>query len=99
MKVEKVKRKWTDLSLFLGLAIFSFAVSYVYLEQNVFNGKEEFLPISIKTDNDSKFIKEGKLTFLNKNTKKRIVEIDIEIADTPYERATGLMYRRSMPNK
>ena len=98
MKTEKVKRKWSDLSLFLGLAIFSFAVSYVYLEQNIFNEKEEFLPISIKTNDNSKFIKEGKLTFLNKNTKKRIVEIDIEIADTPHERATGLMYRRSMPN-
>jgi hypothetical protein len=98
MKTVNVKIKWSALSFILGLAIFSLAISYIYLDKNIFNEKREFLPISVKTNDESKFIKESKLIFLKKITKKKIVEIDIEIAYTPYERATGLMYRRSMPD-
>ena len=38
------------------------------------------------------FKNEGKLSVLN-NEKKTLAEIKIEIADSPYERQTGLMYR------
>jgi len=99
METGNAKRKWSALSLLLVLVIFSSTISYIYLDRNIFNEKEEFLPISVKTNNKSKVIKEGKLTFLNKITRKKIVEIDIEIAYTPDERATGLMFRRSMPDR
>jgi hypothetical protein len=46
---------------------------------------------------DPQFIKEGELIFLEHNGKKRITKIDIEIADTDYERTRGLMYRHSLP--
>jgi hypothetical protein len=38
------------------------------------------------------FKNEGKLSILN-NEKKILAEFKIEIADSPYERQTGLMYR------
>jgi uncharacterized membrane protein (UPF0127 family) len=38
------------------------------------------------------FKNEGKLSILN-NEKKTLAEFKIEIADSPYERQTGLMYR------
>ena len=40
------------------------------------------------------FKKEGELDLLNEGA--GIKTLDIEIADTPYERETGLMYRESM---
>lgn len=42
------------------------------------------------------FIKEGELTFLEKDNKKTIIKIDVEIADSDYERTRGLMYRKSI---
>ncbi|MCM4151436.1 DUF192 domain-containing protein [Arenibacter sp. N53] len=46
------------------------------------------------------FKKEGKLRILKKETDSLIINLDIEIADTDYERETGLMYRSSMePNQ
>jgi hypothetical protein len=43
------------------------------------------------------FIKEGALMFLEKESNRRITTIDIEIADSDYERTRGLMYRHSLP--
>lgn len=40
------------------------------------------------------FSKEGELSFIKSGEQVRT--IDIEIADTPYERETGLMYRKSL---
>lgn len=37
------------------------------------------------------------MTFIDHKTKKNIKKIDIEIANTPKEKETGLMYRRTMP--
>lgn len=42
-----------------------------------------------------KFKKEGELT-ISKASGDFVVALDIEIAETPYERETGLMYRTSM---
>ncbi|MEM1128126.1 MAG: DUF192 domain-containing protein [Bacteroidota bacterium] len=42
------------------------------------------------------FQKEGTLTFLRPDSTE-LATLDIEIADTDAERATGLMHRRSMP--
>ncbi|QED38920.1 DUF192 domain-containing protein [Antarcticibacterium arcticum] len=48
---------------------------------------------SIETE-EILFTKEGELSFLKGGEVERT--IDIEIADTPYERETGLMYRKSL---
>ncbi|MBC8766994.1 DUF192 domain-containing protein [Arenibacter sp. BSSL-BM3] len=46
------------------------------------------------------FKKEGKLRILKKESDSLVINLDIEIADTDYERETGLMYRSSMePNQ
>ncbi len=44
-----------------------------------------------------KFMKEGKLHFLDTQTGKPIVGIDIEVAKSSYEIEKGLMHRRSLP--
>lgn len=103
MRTGKAKKKSGYLTLFLGLAIFFSVILYTCLDKSVFNGKKELpqreiFSQSITTPDEPIFFKEGELLFLDKKTKKKIVQIDIEIADTPYERATGLMYRRSMPD-
>jgi uncharacterized protein len=45
-----------------------------------------------------RFTKEGELMFLERKTNKRIITIDIEIADNDYERTQGLMHRHSLPH-
>jgi hypothetical protein len=45
------------------------------------------------------FKKEGNLRILKKESDSLIINLDIEIADTDYERETGLMYRSSMQSK
>lgn len=49
---------------------------------------------SIEVD-DISFTKEGQLTFLD-STGVELKEVAIELAVTPYEQETGLMYRKSM---
>lgn len=104
-KTKKSERKWNGVTLLLGATIiFYIFFLCVYLYKDIFDEKENLsqikvFSISSKINEESKFIKEGKLTFLSKKTKKKIITIDIEIADTPFERAVGLMYRRSMPAK
>lgn len=42
------------------------------------------------------FKKEGELTIYKAKTDSVVTKFDIEIAETPYETETGLMYRKSM---
>ena len=42
------------------------------------------------------FQKEGELVFIDTESQEILKEIDIEIADTAYERKQGLMFRKSM---
>lgn len=42
------------------------------------------------------WVKEGEVTFLNKDTRQQISRIDVEVAMYPDERAQGLMYRTKM---
>jgi len=44
-----------------------------------------------------KFMKEGKLTFLDAQSDENIISIDIEVAKSTFEIEQGLMYRRSLP--
>jgi uncharacterized membrane protein (UPF0127 family) len=46
---------------------------------------------------NTKFMKEGKLSFRNAESDEIITNIDIEIAKSNYEIEQGLMYRRSLP--
>lgn len=96
---EKPWRNVRSIILFLWATIFLLTVLFNACSGQQNLSQEEVLPRSSKIGNESKFIKEGKVTFFSKKTKKRIIAIDIEIADTPLERATGLMYRRSIPAK
>lgn len=45
---------------------------------------------------DIVFKKEGELSIFKKSVDTLITKINIEIAETPYETQTGLMYRKSM---
>jgi uncharacterized protein len=59
---------------------------------------QHIFPLYAYAADEPKFTKEGELTFLSKTVKKKIIKIDIEIADNDYERTRGLMYRRSLPD-
>jgi len=62
------------------------------------NDKEKLSSNPEKIILDAQFIKEGVLTFHDKTTSGIIIQIDIEIADSPDKLSTGLMYRRSLPD-
>lgn len=49
------------------------------------------------TTTNLKFMKEGKLHFLDAQTGNAVVGIDIEVAKSSYEIEKGLMHRRSLP--
>jgi len=96
-------KKIIILVFLVGLTIL-LLISSTYLYKNVFSGKKELserkFPLeSINPVGRAKFIKEGKVIFFNKETKDKIIQIDVEIADNPEEITTGLMYRHFMPDK
>lgn len=49
------------------------------------------------TSANLKFMKEGKLTFLDAQSEENMINIDIEVAKSAYEIEQGLMHRRSLP--
>ncbi|UYQ94690.1 DUF192 domain-containing protein [Chitinophaga horti] len=53
-------------------------------------------PVAVSTDKGPAFTKEGELYFISKTTGDTISRIDIELAITDEERATGLMHRKAM---
>ncbi|MEE9361524.1 MAG: DUF192 domain-containing protein [Cellulophaga sp.] len=65
-----------------------------------------FLMVSCKEEGNKKietatitFQKEGTLSIRNVKTDSASIKIDIEIAESPYEIQTGLMYRDTMEEK
>ena len=46
-----------------------------------------------KKNSEPEFVKEGEVTFINKDTKKQIAKIDVEAAITIDEQLQGMMYR------
>jgi uncharacterized membrane protein (UPF0127 family) len=56
-------------------------------------------PETTSTSGQPDFVREGSLAFLGGGKKDKLVQIDIEVADTPQKMMTGLMYRHSMPEK
>lgn len=62
----------------------------LYFLKDIFTGG----PAEVETTH-YEFKKEGELTFLDSLGQKKIA-VDLEVADTEYERMLGLMYRKSM---
>jgi len=80
---------------------FSVLILFILTEPGCFkqaDGTVRILsPLCLSAAEEPPFIKEGELTFLDRTGKKIIAAIDIEIADTDYERTRGLMNRHSLP--
>lgn len=92
MKSVTVNKK---LFLFLHvLGISVFLLSYICACEK----EKRRTTSSISADylNEAIFHKEGELAFISKESRKKIKTIDIEIAETPEELETGLMYRQTM---
>lgn len=49
-----------------------------------------------KSSNEPQWIKEGEVTFLNKDTRQQLAKIDVEVARNSQERSQGLMFRTHM---
>ncbi|HEY3250316.1 MAG TPA: DUF192 domain-containing protein [Ignavibacteria bacterium] len=49
-----------------------------------------------KKPSEPQFVKEGKVIFLNKDTKQQLAKIDVEVAIKPEEQMQGLMFRSKM---
>ncbi len=80
--VKKIKPVYKIIAVIAVLALVAFLV----------------LPGILKKDkhlDEYSFKKEGELTFYSENN-KQLAKIDIEIADTEYDRQLGLMKRKSM---
>ena len=72
---------------------FKITTLLLVLSVTIINCKSE--PKSIKQQ-EVTFTKEGELTLYKSTTDTIITKIDIEIAKTPFEIETGLMYRKAM---
>ncbi|WP_445381535.1 DUF192 domain-containing protein [Robiginitalea sp. IMCC43444] len=71
-----------------------FKLAFVLLGLALVQCREEAKQV-LPTD-EIHFSREGSLSIFDGETDSLLQEIDIEIAETPYERETGLMYRKSM---
>ena len=89
-KTKKRKVSWMGI---IALLVFIFFIILMSLPTDFFiKPKKRFVPGPL----EPKFKTEGELSFYKRNTDQEIFKIDIEIADNNYERALGLMYRKSM---
>ncbi len=84
-ETEVIKKGLSPLNLII-IAIA--AVVVIYIVANYFSGNP-------KTDEEYVFKKQGELTFLNPEGQP-ITKIDIQIANTEFDRQLGLMFRKSM---
>jgi len=85
------------------IIVFSVVIAFAALIWPIFpewgNAPDQHIfPLYAYAADEPRFAKEGELTFLSKTGRKKIIKIDIEIADNDYERTRGLMYRRSLPD-
>ena len=99
--MSKTVKQRKLLNFFLaGIAVLLLGFSFIYILKIFFHTDPGIL---IKTTfykfHEPKFVKEGELTFLSEKTVEKIVQIDIEIAETSVDMGIGLMFRRSMPEK
>ena len=92
MKVSHTNKIHFFLSL-LGISLLIF--SQIYGCKTEEHEKIQKTSSSLADPSEPQFSKEGELTFSGVDNKK-IITIDIEIADTRGEMTRGLMYRRTM---
>ena len=76
-------------------SVYILAISLALLNLNACKEEEKNRDSDIIKNDPIAFEKEGEL-YLLKNTGDTIKKLDIEIAETSYEHATGLMYRNEM---
>lgn len=98
-------KHFSKSGIFLCLtAVISFGISIAAFVNDAFRGQGRNITTSplfarnSYAEDRQQFLKEGELIFRSANKKKSITKIDIEIADTAYERTRGLMHRRSLPD-
>ena len=86
----KFNKKYFSLGLILFIVIFSLIYFKSFEKKTIkkVKRKEQFINFEL----------EGTVIFFKKNTVKQIKKIDVEIADSDFERERGLMYRRFMPD-
>ena len=101
-RTGSIKKRTIILIFLLGLTLVSIG-AYTFGYKNAFHEEKALpnrtnYPVSIYSGKEPQFKKEGELIFLRKGTQKKIVRIDIEIADNPDKRAIGLMFRSSLPD-
>lgn len=83
------KRPWGIIILAIVIIIL---MLFMTINPNTFNKKDNMVTRKAEPE----FKKEGELDFFQIKNKSFIKRIDIEIADNNYERARGMMYRKSM---
>lgn len=84
-KVQKKKKQvfWTQRNIIIiAVVLIAIVASYFLFFR--------------KTSNEPKWVKEGEVTFLSKETHQQLAKIEIEAAIKPEERMQGLMYRTHM---
>jgi len=85
------------------IIVFFTVIAFSALMSPLFPGWREvtdqhIFPLYAYAADEPRFTKEGELTFLSKTGRKKIIKIDIEIADNDYERTQGLMHRQILPD-
>jgi uncharacterized membrane protein (UPF0127 family) len=97
--MKKKHKKRDRRILYLWITFFLLIISYIYVfDEKIAILHRKIFYKSSESINEPEFTKEGELTFLSKETRKQIKQIDIEITDNQREIMTGLMYRQSMPD-
>jgi uncharacterized membrane protein (UPF0127 family) len=93
------KRKKSKINKYKIAFIILFVLSILFLlfVQNPLKHATKNNKGTVKTI-ENKFTMEGELFFLDKTGRDTIKTIAIEIADTEYDKQTGLMHRYSMPD-
>lgn len=85
IKNKKLQKKsfWTQRNIIITtLVVAAIIISYFFFFK--------------KSSNEPKWVKEGEVTFLNKDSKQQLAKILVEVANNPTERSQGLMYRNEM---
>lgn len=86
-----------DIAVGIVLLIASLLIPWSFLREGKALTHRSFSLSFADASSEPPFSKEGELTFLSKKGTNKIITIDIEIADTDYERTRGLMHRRALP--
>jgi uncharacterized protein len=93
-KNKKSKKKIVIIGLLTAIAILAIVSLIFFLR----SGSDRYTTSELTKPDEPPFIKNGQLTFLDKENNETLKIIYIEIADNDAKRAQGLMWRRSMPD-